>query len=280
MRFLLLVFILFLGCTQTGSVSDNTTEVTEEPSIPDEPSDQPAIADEPAAEAEPPPEEPVEVTSLESEEIVYDSSSWDIHATMYPAQQPSPTKVIMLVPMLGETRDSYPIRFIERLHDEFPEAIVITIDPRGQGESTNLGTWEDFDSFAFKNMKLDILDSKKYLEPKIPTIKEYYVVGSSIGSTSAINAGAQVKYINKIVMISPGDYHDVDIDDAVDDYAKPLLVVVGDDDRYSYQKTIEIKSAAQQTKIYKMESAHGTDLFEATKDSSDPLEEVIIDFLK
>jgi len=276
MRTLLLVFILFFGCTQP--VSDNIAEESSLPaepsgpaSVPDEQTDQPAVA-------EPPPEEPA--TSLESEEIVYVSSSWDIHATMYPAQQPSPTKVIMLVPMLGETRDSYPIRFIERLHDEFPQAIVMTIDPRGHGESTNLGTWQDFDTFAFKNMKLDVIDVHKYLQPKIPTIKEYYVIGASIGSTSAINAGAQVKNINKIVMISPGDYHGVDIDDAVDDYAKPLLVVVGDEDRYSYQKTIEIQSAAQQTKIYKMESAHGTDLFDATKDGSEPVEELIIDFLK
>lgn len=288
MRFLFfLTFILFLGCIQGEPASPAITE--EIPAQPSESMQEPAVAGEVPETSEvtempsetvpaQPLETPFEKASVKSDEITYDSSSWKIRGTMYPARQASPTKVIVLVPTLGESRNSYPSRFIERLHDEFPEAIVVSIDPRGQGESTNLGNWETFGIFDFKNMKLDITDLQKYIDPKAPTAKEYYVIGSSIGSSSAVNAASQMKSINKIVMISPGDYHEVDISRAVDSYVKPLLVVVGDDDRYSYQKALELN--LPNTKIYRGVSAHGTDLFDATKNDPEPLEEAIIKFLK
>lgn len=276
--------LLLLGCTAVPT----ETPVPAQPAAPSQPGETAPVVGGSPAEA-PPAEEPAETTpaattSLKHEEISYNSGAWKIYGTLYDSKEDTPHKIIMLVPMLGETRDSYPASFIEALHDGLPDAMVLAIDPRGHGKSTNLGTWESFDMSAFKDMKTDIVRAKVYLEPDYPGVTEFYVVGASIGSTSAINAGAQDKTITKVVMLSPGmEYRDVDITSALGDYIHPIFVVASSGDSYSVQSISDIESLASrpemEKKIYSG-SAHGTDMFAATEDSPDSLENVIIEFLK
>jgi len=227
---------------------------------------------------------PEPTTTLKHEEFTYNSGSWKIYGTLYDSEAETPQKLVILVPMLGETRDSYPISFIEELHDDLPDAMVLAIDPRGHGKSTNLGTWESFDMLGFKDMKTDIVKAKYYLEADYPAIRDFYVVGASIGSTSAINAGAQDKTIDKIVMLSPGmEYREVDISSSLDEYPHHVLVVASSGDSYSMQSISEIEQITPATSLHKKMysgSAHGTDMFAATEGSPDSLENVIIEFLK
>lgn len=314
----LFALILFLGCLQqpvaqeppTQNVSDNATEnVTEqnetevppanetEETEPEAEEDVQTEEEEPEEMDEPEetedeeqelPEQPEEQeepeqTDLKSEDVSFYSYGWEIHATVYENINKNPSKAVFLLPMLGETRESYPQSFITRLHDEFPELMIMAIDSRGHGESTNLGTWEDFDMAQFKDMQNDVISGMAYVESTYPTVKEYYVIGASIGSTSAILAGARDRDIVKIAMISPGmEYKEVNIEDAAEDYQRPLLLVAAIDDYYSLTSTTDINSlsSSQVTKKLYSGSAHGTDLFEATKDEDEPLEDVIVDFLK
>ncbi len=286
--FSLIVFVLLLGCAQPEEVPKETPqaelpsgaieETPEGPEIIEEPIEEPAQAPPP----EVPPEEPaVPAEELKSKEITYAAFSWEIHGTLYP--NANPTKVIILVPMLDHTRESYPQSFIKRLHDEIPDAMVLAIDPRGHGESTNLGTWEDFETADFKDMSNDILESKKYFMKNYPTVKEYYVVGASIGSTSAMLAGWRDNDVTKIAMLSPGmEYQDVSLDRAVDDYIHDLFIAAASGDSYSASSASQIKSASSShvtLKIYPG-SAHGTALFDATKEDSEPLEDALVKFLK
>jgi len=127
------------------------------------------------------------------------------------------------------------------------------------------------------------LSAKSYFAPKHPTVEQYYVVGASIGSTAAVMAGAQDNDIVKIAMISPGmEYKDVNIERSVDDYKKRLLIVAASGDSYSSSSATEINSISSSQKILKIYggSAHGTDLFDATKDESEPLSDVLVNFLK
>lgn len=275
---LLAFFILLLGCAQpeqaappakpasappATSPADTTTDAASPP-----PADDPQVGPEAPPEAAPPP-----ASALESEEVSYNSFGWEIHGTLYEAKnEKNPTKAVMLVPMMGETRESYPQSFIERVHDEMPEATVLAIDARGHGESDNLGTYDQFDLEQWKGMSSDIVNVKRFLAKDHPTVKEYYVVGASIGSTAAILAGKQENDITKIAMLSPGmEYKDIDIERAVDDYVHPLFVAATAGDSYSANSAtmIESMTSAKTTlKIYQG-SSHGTGMFDETSLLSD-----------
>ena len=281
MRLFLLIFILMLGCTQIGppqTVSDGGDGPTTLPTVPEEGS--PPVEE---SEATEPAQPPTESHVLESEEITYASLGWEIHGTLYESVNDEPTKVIMLLPMLGQTRSSYPQDLIEDIHESVPDAMILAIDSRGHGESTNLGTWQNFDMGQYKDMRNDVLSAKSYFASNHPTVKQYYVVGASIGSTAAILAGAQDSNVVKIAMLSPGmEYKGVNIERAVDDYQKKLLIVAASGDAYSANSAMEINDISPSQKVLKIYggSAHGTDLFAATEDDFEPLSDVLIDFLK
>ncbi|MFH0884811.1 MAG: alpha/beta fold hydrolase [Candidatus Micrarchaeota archaeon] len=223
-------------------------------------------------------------TSLESMEISYSSGAWKVYGTLYPSKIKTPTRAILLLPQLGKTRDSYPISFIESLHEQFPESVVVALDMRGHGKSTNLGTYQSFDTAGYKDMKTDVLTVKEYIEPNYPNIESYYVVGASMGSSAAILAGAQESKIHKIVMISPGmEYQGVNIERACEDYQHDVLAVSSSSDAYSVQSSSEMVSirgtAHTQVKTY-TGSAHGTDMFDATENEPQPMAAAIVEFLK
>ncbi|MBU0532860.1 alpha/beta fold hydrolase [Candidatus Micrarchaeota archaeon] len=292
--YFLALFILFFGCMQFSEPTpeeplvpsnENISEnVTEEQSPPENLTEEEPP---PIIETELPPEEPSaqpeEEPTLESEDIVYTSFGWDVHATFYPSANTDPTKVVLLMPGLGQVRGSYPQNFITLIHEEMPELAILAIDPRGHGESTALGVWENFTSAEFKDMRQDVLDGMEYLGDHYPTIDSYYVVGASMGSTAAILAGAMENDIIKIAMISPGmEYQGVDIERAADDYMKPLLLVASAQDSYSVSAISEIDSLSSSgiTKKIYSGSAHGTDLFEATENETESLSDLILNFLK
>jgi len=223
-------------------------------------------------------------TSLESQEISYTSGAWKVYGTLYESTSKTPTKAIVLLHGLGQTRDSYPIGFIETLHAQFSDAIIIVLDMRGHGKSTNIGTYQSFDTAAYKDMKTDILSVKEAVEPLYPNVETYYVVGSSMGSTAGLYAAAQDKSITKLVMISPGmEYQDVDITRPCETYIHDILVVSASGDSYSESSADDILSirGSTHTQVKKFSgSEHGTDLFDATEDESPSLSTAIVQFLK
>jgi hypothetical protein len=84
-------------------------------------------------------------------------------------------------------------------------------------------------------------------------------------------------------MISPGwEYKGVEIEDAVEDYNFPLLLIASSGDSYSMDAVSRIKSASSSkvtTKTYSG-SAHGTDLFDATESETEPMDDSIYFFLR
>jgi len=280
---------LLSGCVQLpgigfpGAGAGQNTSVT-----PQQPSGQQTQPEtQPSSQTQPPQTEPAgqPIPIIPSQEISYDSSAWVIYGTLYSAKE-TPKRMIVLVPGLGTTRDSYSQSFIVRLHDQIPDALVLAIDPRGHGKSTNLGDWRSLDTAAFQDMRTDVMNSKKYIVEKYPTVKQLYVVGASMGSTAAIMAAAREKSITKVVMLSPGmAFNKIDISgsDGIGGYDQPLLVVASSGDAYSAQaaqQILDMTSESQTTlKIYPG-SAHGTALFDATQGTDDPVDSVILDFLK
>jgi pimeloyl-ACP methyl ester carboxylesterase len=225
-----------------------------------------------------------QATSLESQEISYLSGAWKIYGTAYDSSSDAPTKCIVLLHGLGGARDSYPISFVETLHNQFPDAVVVAIDMRGHGKSTNLGTYDQFDTAAYKDMKTDVVNLNPAMDKIYPNIKEYYVVGASMGSTAALYAATQDKEITRLVMLSPGmEYQDVGISRQLETYVHDILAVAASGDSYSDDSADEILSirGSVHTKVKKFSgSAHGTELFAATESESPSLETAIVQFLK
>jgi len=222
--------------------------------------------------------------TIPSDKITFDSFGWTLHGTYYESADKEPQLAILLLPMLGNGRDTYPQSFVGRLHDEIPDAAVLALDLRGNGESTNLGNWQDFQLEDYRGMYGDVMNALKYLKQKRPTITGYYIVGASIGSTAGIMAAARSPTVVKVVMLSPGmNYHGVGISDAVSEYTHSVFVAACRDDLASAAAASQVyglTSAIDKTlKIYEC-PAHGTDMFDATKSDTEPLESQLVMFLK
>jgi len=273
-------FILLFGCCQFFPAGPSSNQTTSPPSGTAQPGG--TAPDETEPQTQPSSQtQPQSGTGLESREISYKAGAWVIYGTLYESQSKVPSKVVVLLPALGKTRDSYPASFINGLHNNMPDAIIVALDMRGHGKSTNLGTYSSFDTAQFKDMKGDVIALKPYLDSTYPNLHSVYLVGASLGSTAAILAGAQDRYINKVVMISPGmEYPGVNITTAAQDYMTPLLLIASSGDSYSAQSLdsiVELKSSPQvETKLYPG-SAHGTDLFDATNGA---MADLVIQFLK
>ncbi len=231
------------------------------------------------------PQNPSPATPLvPSEQITFTSFSWTIHGTYYESSAKEPTKGIILLPMLDKSRDTYPQSLISRMHNEISNAPVLAMDLRGNGDSTNLGTWQNFQLEDYKAMQSDVVSAMAYMKVKHPTIKEFYVVGASMGSTAALTAAARSPTIIKVALISPGmSYHGVDIRDAAEAYIHPLFIAASREDLASADSASQISGLSPASdkalKIYSG-SAHGTDMFDATKNDAEPLENLLMSFLK
>lgn len=221
------------------------------------------------------------IATISQEEVEFRTSdSWEIHGTLYHAKSGSPKTGIILLHQLGSDRTSYD-PLIPLLHEKLPEADILAIDVRGQGESTNLGTLQKFKLAGdYKAMSNDIEGAKDYLVFFRQMPNNYYIVGASIGSTAAIRAGAEDSEIQKVVMISPGmSYKDVDITEYLQNYRKRLLIIAAQGDSYSASSAQTAYSSSgsdfKKLQIYEGTSAHGTDLFAETD-----VEELIVDWLR
>ncbi|MCI0503650.1 alpha/beta fold hydrolase [Candidatus Micrarchaeota archaeon] len=311
MRFfipIILALVLFSGCIQlpggagTGSGAQSGPAENGAPSSgagtpigPQESSGQPEeAAQEPQPPADEGPKAPEEqqpsqppasqTAGLESQEISYTSGAWKVYGTLYGSASKSPTKCILLLHGLGQTRNAWPASFIGTLHDQFPEAIIVALDMRGHGKSTNLGTYQAFDMAGYKDMKTDVLSVDEAVDPIYPNIGQYYIIGSSMGGTAGLYAAVQDDKYNKLVMISPGmEYQDVDISRPLETYMHDILAVSASGDSYSADSADEILSmrGGTHTEVKRFSgSEHGTDLFAATEDANPSLSTAIVQFLK
>jgi len=257
MRFFLLVIglALLLGCVSNSGPAQNISNTTQ-------------------------PQQSYQNTTPPSYEISYDSDGWIVYGSLYPSVG-TPTKLIILIPGLGTPRDQYPQDFILGLHDAVPDALILAIDPKGHGKSTNLGTWQDFAYPQFVALHDDVTDGQSYVFSKFPTVNETYVVGASMGSTSAILAAAQDSHITKVAMVSPGiGFNNVDITGSVANYSNPLLVVASSGDTYSLNSAYEISSMKPSAQMVVFPgSFHGTALFDGTQGQNTTLSQLLIDFL-
>ncbi len=313
---LVLMGVLLFGCTQTPGTPrekpPTTSSLPPAPSEPTTPNNQTATGPDtnqttpnaPVVPAPPPtnqtttpptaptntttpstitpPIQPQEPTAprLNFSEMTFDSDGWRIHGSVYPPQSRDPTKVLILAHMFSHDRSDYPESVISYWHEVMPNTMILNLDLRGHGKSMNIGNASDFNREDFYNMKDDIMDAKRYVKERYPTLREFYVVGASIGSTAAINAAAQDSDFTRVVLLAPGmDYQEVNINQSIRAYSKRLLLVASNEDGYSKSSITQLAQMAggyTETKIYPI--GHGTEIF-GNEGNNDRLKFVIVTFL-
>ena len=282
--FLLLGLFLIFGCIGEQQTAPTTVNITEPASTQDTGNESPAVVDVNQTADSTADSSSTADEEIEKQDISFKTKdSWEIHGTIYYAQNDKPDTGIILLHQLGSERSSYD-SLIPLLHKEMPNADILAIDMRGHGESTNIATYSKFKLAGdYRAMTKDVQGASEYLAFNRQIIGNYYVVGASIGSTTAINYAAEDSAIQRVVMLSPGmNYKGVDITKSLEDYRKRLLIVAAEFDSSAIDAqtaytTSKSDSALKSLKIYKGMSAHGTDMFAETNGE---LENQIVSFLK
>ena len=168
----------------------------------------------------------------------------------YPAEG---DKGMILIHALGHSKSDW-----EQFAPELQKAgySALAVDLRGHGGSDL--NWRSFQDADFNRMMFDLIAAGNYL--KAEGKETVSLIGSSIGANLAV-LYANAENAQTAVLLSPGlDYRSVNIESASGHVSIPMLVMVGDGDKYSFEssKTIKERSSAM-LKVYTT-PAHGTDL--------------------
>lgn len=176
---------------------------------------------------------------------------------------------VILVPMIGKTKDSYKglVNLLEKDYKTMP------IDLRGHGKSQ--GDITKFTDGDYMRMPNDVKAAAEYLK-KIG-VKRIAIVGASIGANAALQYAVKDENVSTLVLISPGEsYHGLDGLKAAGRFARPALVASGTADKSSMQTAYNIEAANPLVKLVSYSTgAHGTDIFSRNLG----LQEEIVDWL-
>lgn len=191
-----------------------------------------------------------------------------LKATMLDAEG---DKAVILLHMLGHDRNDWDY-FAKKLNDD--GFTVLSVDIRGNGESE--GDWRKFSDADFNKMTYDVKAAKKLLDSKG---KKYVsLIGASIGANIAFKYAAADKDIKSVVLLSPGiNYKGIDISSDIENFDRPVLIVVSSEDTYPYDSSniIYEKIKGEKSLILEANLGHGTDMLP----KSEELQDKIIGFI-
>ncbi|HSA06799.1 MAG TPA: alpha/beta hydrolase [Candidatus Gastranaerophilales bacterium] len=155
---------------------------------------------------------------------------------------------------------------------------TLSLDLRGHGKSVKNKKnknvfWQNLVVADYQKMPDDILEVLKFIEKEYPEInhKKIAVIGASLGSNVGIMAAGYNEKINNVIMFSPMlQYKGFDLRLPIVKYGqKPLLMLVSNKDKYSYDSSIELIKFPQGKKhlqVYPY-GGHGEDLLKFQPES-------------
>ncbi len=177
--------------------------------------------------------------------------------------------LVVLLHMLGHNRGSYN-DFVPQLLDQ--NWAVLNVDLRGHGKSVmvrkKIRTAKSLSAADFMMMPGDLMLLLEHVGTEIPRLDttQIAVIGASIGSSVGTRYAARSPNVNALVLLSPGlRYQGLTTDGPLADYYKrPVLILVGNQDDYSYASAVKLEKVAHgPAKFIEFDSGkHGTDLFE------------------
>ena len=189
--------------------------------------------------------------------------NYNISALHYKANGNS----VILLHQLGKTKESWS-NFAEYLQKNNYD--VLALDLRGHGESD--GNLNKFKEQDFNNMEKDVKAAVAYLKKD-----KLAIIGASIGGNLALNYGSKDNDVKAIIMLSPGlDYRGLNTEINANKYNKNSLIIVSQEDSYSYTSSntlLSLLKGNKQIKVYN-NIGHGTNMF-----VNKELNKVILDWL-
>ncbi|MEW5822499.1 MAG: alpha/beta fold hydrolase [Cyanobacteriota bacterium] len=215
------------------------------------------------------------VNSLNGEDVGFlTTDKFAIKGTFYQPESANDKKapVIILLPMLGKTRETYKPMIPYLLKNGLN---VLAIDFRGHGESIYMDddTQKDYKQFTnqdWQNLPLDVDAAIQFLsEEEYVDANKIALIGASIGANTAIISNS--KHPDKVkltVALSPGlDYKGLKPGDYISSIKNNIDLVAAKDDSYSCESVEKLsKEAYKAFVIIFPEGGHGTDLFKSHPD--------------
>ncbi|MBN1429535.1 MAG: alpha/beta fold hydrolase [Anaerolineae bacterium] len=221
----------------------------------------------------------VPVSALEPQPIQFQSADGIQLAGTYwpPAQSPAPG--ILLMHMMGKTKESWEIlpallQGIGMVHDGTqPSYAVLAFDFRGHGESSG-------DAADRQKMLEDAQAALAYFQ-SLPGVdpQRIVMIGASVGADAAVDICGQGCI--GAISLSPGSFLGPNYNDALAAVKdKPVLCVASENDSHSLETCREGEQVGMST--YQMQlyqgDAHGTDMFAIT-DQQPMLTDLIFEWL-
>ncbi|MBI5223744.1 alpha/beta hydrolase [Candidatus Micrarchaeota archaeon] len=229
--------------------------------------------------------QPPETQAMQAvaQEISFSSEGWTIYGSMYPAVNSNPSTTIVLAHMFSHDRTDYSSEFVNKLHNEIPNAVIIAIDLRGHGRSTNKGRDSDLSAQDIAGMKNDVIGAKNFVKSRYSSVNSAYAIGASIGSTASMLAAGEDREFTKVAMLAPGlEYREVDIRTAAEAFRGDLFLVSSNNDPYATESANELTrisgARTKQTKIYP--EGHGSEIFGNEAQVTPKLDDLLVQFLR
>jgi pimeloyl-ACP methyl ester carboxylesterase len=208
--------------------------------------------------------------AAEVERVSFDTSDgFLLKGDYYPGRPGGP--VVLLLHQLGSTRADY-ISLAKLLQAKGMNALAY--DARGHGESVMKGgvktSWDGFSRRDFLDMTKDIEAAERFLkEKKGAGNTPVGIVGSSIQSSTGLIYAVSHPEVRALVLLSPGrGYHDIDTLGPMKEYGRrPVFIVAGEDDLYSFESANELDKAAagdKKLEVYINNAGHGAKMFPRT----------------
>ena len=184
----------------------------------------------------------------------------NLKANFYPQET---NKALILLHQYNKNKSSW-----DSFANEFRQEgyNILALDLRGHGESDlNINTLTKED---FNNIVLDVKAAFEYLAQN--EIHQISLIGASIGANTALNFAADEPRIQKIVLLSPGlDYKGIQTSNSINTYNRPLLIIVGGLDEYSYNSSNQLFDwSPSRIKLHPYKTdLHGTDIINQLPES-------------
>ncbi len=168
---------------------------------------------------------------------------------------------VLLLHELGKDRTEYNA-FVQKLNEK--GFTTLAIDFRGHGESGL--DYKEFTNDDWQGLLNDVDSAVKYIRRTDKDVNDITIIGASIGANAALIHASQDNTVNQVVLFSPGEnYRGLATLDAIRDYGnRPIMIIVSENDRYSYTSSTKLKSRALGNTKFKTyeNSGHGTEILQ------------------
>ena len=169
--------------------------------------------------------------------------NWTIKGTFLPSKN---GKMVILLHDLGRTREDYK-NFEKRLENE--TFGYLAFDLRGHGQSTNLGSYNNFKKTGTDNeynqMVRDVEGAISFLNDKGYKTEDIFIIGAGLGANVAAKAVGLNPQIAGLGLLTPGlKTKDVLSMGGIKMYKNPVMIAVGSVDRKPMMEANLLRNAA------------------------------------